>query len=559
MPVETIMTSHARTRNLEDPLEISYGIEDGSNSGKNKSSCGSRCEVFTFNDADIEERTALERPALTSERRKTARMIPSLVQTKNSNSVVSPMYTNLTQKSKDTNEIVPNTPRTILTLEEEEDSFIRHNNNYNYNYTPRSNETPATTLSIEHNINREGGGNVTKYQNARRFIKPILAIVAVLTTGSAAYFFSDFLEVPGLKSQVTLLKEQNDRLNQQIDELKEQVSRLTNEVDKLGIEVDRLEDESDRLENINDVLNKTALYYSEQNLILNGSLDDYQQLNSQLMNSTELLEEEVLILGKKLNDINVLNIQLNQTVWDLTVEVDNVYTINQNLNQTNVQLNIAVTEFSKETEILFATNSELNVTVENLEFQVEISGEQIDRLQNLTTNLGKVVSFLNETSLNGETMDDFVQSVADSITTSRVLAMDSFKNLYRQKTSNWDCDFREYFISEPFVEDRKTPISSSYSEVLEYIDWKIFSTMCLDTVDYELFLQDELSQQDTSSLSDVVTFDQITQSVGEYTDRAFDYFFLPSQNSINPLIWDEARYDCKNLLPSQQYRYRYSD
>mmetsp|Transcript_22943 Transcript_22943/g.33865 ORF Transcript_22943/g.33865 Transcript_22943/m.33865 type:complete len:529 (+) Transcript_22943:77-1663(+) len=407
--------------------------------------------------------------------------------------------------------------------------------------------TTPTTITIEHKVKKKDTSSVSKY---KKLFKPIIAIVILLVSGSAAYFFSEFLTIPGLKTQVDRLEEQNNILKNQVNRLEGQIDRLEEEVDELGREIDRLGNETDRLSLINQSLNQTVIEFSVQNDRLNSSLLYYNELNSEL-NSTVLdLEDSVLTLEETVQDYSRINDDLNQTVLFLKGEVTELDQIIEELAETNSELEFFVDKLANETAELSLLNSELNSTV--VEFQAEIvtmAGE-IDRLDNLTQNLATMVSFLNETNLAiDQSIDTFVSGVANQIVASRVMAMGSLENFYRQRTSLWDCDFREYFLLEPFVAvDRNAPIgASSFPEVLDYIQAKVFDDLCLDSTKFKVFLVDDIYIDSIDTPSDV-SFNEIQRAVGFYTDMAMSYYF--ESDTIDPTMWAEANFKCENLPPA---------
>mmetsp|Transcript_14909 Transcript_14909/g.22765 ORF Transcript_14909/g.22765 Transcript_14909/m.22765 type:complete len:560 (+) Transcript_14909:214-1893(+) len=415
-------------------------------------------------------------------------------------------------------------------------------------HTHSTDATTPTTITIEHKEAKKDT-SIAKY---KKLFKPIIAIILLLVSGSAAYLLSEFFTIPGLKTQVDRLEEQNTILKTQINRLEGQVDRLEGEVDELAREVDRLANETDRLTLINQSLNQTAIEFSFQNDRLNSSLVYYQELNTDLYNTVSDLQDSVITLEGTVEEYIQTNDDLNQTVLSLGEEVNALDQLNDQLYERNTELWIFVNRLANETAELSLMNSQLNSTV--LEFQTEIVDmtNEIDRLDNLTQNLGTMVSFLNETSLSiDSSMDTFVDGVANQITSSRVMAMGSLENFYRQRRSVWNCDFREYFFLEPFVSvDRDAPIGeASYPEVLEYLQDKVLDDMCLDATNFEVYLTEYIDSEIPSDVS----FNQLQRAVGSYTDEAMQYYF--ESDSIQPATWAEANFKCDNLLSSLLFTY----
>jgi hypothetical protein len=166
-----------------------------------------------------------------------------------------------------------------------------------------------------------------------------------------------------------------------------------------------------------------------------------------------------------------------------------------------------------------------------------------------------LVAFLDETSMNiDESFDAFTEYLAGQIASYRVLVLETLENLYRQRASFWDCDFREYFLVETFAVNRNSPVgASAYPEVIDYIEERVLSDLCLDTTDFELFLASEYVG--SPQVWDA-SFNQLQQAVGLYTDLAVQYYFSSELTDVSPDAWAEAQYNCDNL--SQEVRFRHT-
>merc|ERR1711915_98660 len=113
------------------------------------------------------------------------------------------------------------------------------------------------------------------------------------------------------------------------------------------------------------------------------------------------------------------------------------------------------------------------------------------------------------------------------------------------------CDFREYFLLEPFVSvDRDAPIGeASYPEVLEYLQDKVLDDLCLDATNFEVYLTEYIDSETPSDVS----FNQLQRAVGSYTDEAMLYYF--ESDSIQPATWAEANFKCDNLPSSMLFTF----
>lgn len=414
--------------------------------------------------------------------------------------------------------------------------------------------TDHQTVKIEHKV-KVAHNN---FGTARKLTKPLIAVIAtiiLLTTGSAAYFFSEFLTIPGLKTQVDRLEGQIAELQLQVNELETQVDRLKGQVDRLDGEVDRLSNETDRLSHMNDELEQNIHNYAVENDRLNVSVSFLAKLNIELNSTVEELSIKATDF-KKENEILVgINQDLNLTIADLSGKMQQLDVLNDQLSKANSNLSKSVDHLVNETAKLTMMNEELNVTTTDLRNEVSSLSSDVDRLDRLTINLKNLVSFLNETALNiDDSFDSMTDYLSKQIESNRVLVMETLENLYRQRISNWDCDFREFFLTEYFVSNRNASIGIElYPKVIAYIEERLLSELCLNTVDFEGFLEELMNLTNKGDTS----FNQLQQGAGQYADLAVNYYFSPSAetNSTTPVQWAEANYNCHNLPPELVFHY----
>lgn len=160
-----------------------------------------------------------------------------------------------------------------------------------------------------------------------------------------------------------------------------------------------------------------------------------------LYEQIEELEAQVDRLAGEVNRFEVLNDQLNSTVKELLV-------INEDLNETAKDLRDSVDDLQHEN----------------------------NRLTKLNDNLENIVGFLNETTVEiGETLDDVTEHLAEQITASRVVVMETLENTYRQNMDSWDCAYRDIFRGLPFIVDEfTTPIGLiDLPGVLDYVEDRV--------------------------------------------------------------------------------------
>jgi septal ring factor EnvC (AmiA/AmiB activator) len=305
--------------------------------------------------------------------------------------------------------------------------------------------------------------------------KPVLALVAatiLLTSGSAAWFFSQWLLIPGLQQEVARLEGQ--------------VSRLSQEVDDLAYENTR---------------------YSALNSQLNQTVEQYQLLNSQLNASTTRLES--------------LNVQLNQS------------------NGVFAELNL---QLSVQNQVYASLNRQLNRT------QAELAA--------INDDLIAVVGFLNDTSTNlQQSWETLVDFLAEQIAVNRFLVLETLKNTFQQRSQNWDCGFRDYFVTEPFIYNGTAPINSEnpamLAYVLEYVEDRLLADLCLSLSDLEAYLIQSIPTN-TTDLG-ALTSGELLQGVSRYVALAMDYYFgnnhvASGNDGIASDEWAEAIYQCRNLV-----------
>jgi archaellum component FlaC len=280
---------------------------------------------------------------------------------------------------------------------------------------------------------------------------------------------------------------------------------LQGQIQELETEVNRLENQVDRLAEEVDVLALENGRYAQLNVQLNETAEDYRELNSQLNASTLRMES--------------LNDQLNHS--------------NSVFRQLNAQLIL-------QNELYASMNAQLNDTVEDLQL---------------------VAGFSNETSTTlQQSFESITNYLAEQISVSRLLVLETLKNTYQQRMQNWDCGVRDYFAAERFLRDGALPINYSNETtlpiVLGYIQDQLLSDLCLSRVDFESYLEG------TYGVPDDITFNELLQGATRYATLAMRYYFPSSTStstgdsrSNSPITaeeWAFASYQCASL-PREYY------
>jgi uncharacterized coiled-coil DUF342 family protein len=423
-------------------------------------------------------------------------------------------------------------------------------------YDLRSPSTAA--LTIEHSVKTEKSSD----RILQKMKKPILIILGLILSGSSAFFFQRWLTIPGLNHQIERLEAQNARLAILNDELESQVDRLADETDRLGIEVDRLSNENDRYAHVNDQLAANITELKFQNDVLNVSLQLFLGQNGQLNESVTKLAIANVELRAQVNIYVTLNDILNTTALRLEQEVDRLARTNEDLVDTNTNLWQAIDVLSNETSALSGRNEYLNQTVQNLNAEVVILSTEIDRLHILTSNLGSVVRFLNETAASiDQNFDEFAAYLASQTDYYRFLVVNTLELLHLQQISNWDCDFRSFFATESFANNRSQPIGvSRYAEVMAYVDNHILTGLCLSKLDFEEYLDSEVVKSGVFPPANV-SVNELTRAVNMYSTLALQFYFPPSMPNggdgfgLTPMEWSDASYQCEKLGSTRQYKF----
>jgi hypothetical protein len=376
----------------------------------------------------------------------------------------------------------------------------------------RSPPTPQKIV-FEHNVKSSASGSRSK--NAGLLLgmtKPALGIATLimLGTGGAAAF--GWFKIPGLSSQ--------------IEELEAQVAVLSGEINRFSV--------------LNNELNETVADFRDLNQDLNATVTQLEGIFYGLNDTNFDLVDRVEELVVENEIYSRLNQDLNTTATRLAKEVD-FFEI------TLAKLVLENGALANLTGALQGLTSELgNLTVSQNDTLAQLYGV-LDRvstenllLESLNNDLVTVVSFLNETSLG---LDNSLQQItgflADQIAANQVLVSESLENTYRQRVQSWDCDYRDHFREEPFAGNFNISITD-LSGVVEYVNERVLSEICLDESDFEQFLLGEYP--------DGINSFRLIRGVSMYTTNALDFYFPEAgETGITPAVWAEASYDCQKL------------
>mmetsp|Transcript_6566 Transcript_6566/g.12094 ORF Transcript_6566/g.12094 Transcript_6566/m.12094 type:complete len:511 (+) Transcript_6566:189-1721(+) len=405
----------------------------------------------------------------------------------------------------------------------------------------RSGPPTPQKLVIDHNIHsttdqgngkRGGGGGGSRAATSMIFgmSKPLIGFGLLMLLGAGGAAAWGWLQIPGLENQVKALEEQ--------------VMRLNTEIDRLSGEVDRLEDENDRYQDLNDQLNATVVELEDIRDDLNETVIDLGGIASDLNETTQDLTNQVDELESQNERYAALNRELNNSVISLASEVDYFKEALMDLTLENSILSNMTSALGSLTEQLTNTSVSQNETLTALQDFLQDLMTQNDRLEQFNSDLVTLVSFLNSTSVGlGNSLEDITDFLSNQISVNQGLVLNSLENTYRQRVQNWDCDFRDVFREEVFGNDFSTPIDTQTQlpAVLDYVDQRVLSELCLDVNDFASFLN-------AANADGTITSFRLIRDVLVYTDRALDYYFPESSERGVPLEeWVDSSFSCEQL------------
>jgi hypothetical protein len=188
-----------------------------------------------------------------------------------------------------------------------------------------------------------------------------------------------------------------------------------------------------------------------------------------------------------------------------------------------------------------------NATINALKEALNGFVEENEKLGNLNDDLNTIVSFLNDTSLEiGDTLDTFTGYLADQITSSRVLVLETLESASRQKINYWDCDYRDVYQEKDYGNDFDIEIPVvDIPEIVLYVNTRILSDLCLIEADFTKYLEDAYPSENLTS-------NRLVTSVTVYVTAALDWYFT---EGVSPEQWAEAGYQCENV----QEQFIYAD
>jgi len=359
------------------------------------------------------------------------------------------------------------------------------------------------------------------------------------------------------------LTDQNYARQSNVDDLSSEIERLQNERNLLRREIEVLNgnvsglfDSLNEHESLNNDLEASILELNRQNQILYDSNGRYSQLNAQLNESVSDLQAQNEFLAEQNEVFAGLNTDLNVTAGILTDEVSRLEESAHDLEVQNNRLNTLVVSLNDKIDSLSYLNERLDETTTELNSEVDRLSDENTRLEVLTTELSSIVSFLNETTVDADESFDAVTSfLSEQITAYRSVVLETLHNTYIQRVANWDCSFRDVFSDQGFIRNGAVPIPESvYMEVIDYIDDRILSNLCLGIVDFTNYLEFRYNERPA-------TMNHLISGVEGYTTAALNHYF-PDDEEADGLTaenWAAAGYECDNLIQNQRFSFEISN
>lgn len=276
------------------------------------------------------------------------------------------------------------------------------------------------------------------------------------------------------------------------------------------------------------------------------SLDLVHEFNNTNVEFQRLNEELTVENNRYYDYTKTLNNTVSRLVNDLAVSTESQLALKNSLDEYRV----LSTKLEQEVLSLSMTTGDLNSTVKDLNDAIEVFQEENDRFRT-------IVSFL-EGEANGvqKSYDELTKALGDTILRKRALAEIVVEERMKTELAGWECGLVTAFGTQQFAKDISNPIGSMYyNEVLTYTDNKILSDFCVNKEDFELFVKNEFVFNGDILWN--INLGDFTRAVNIYTATALNYYF-PDQGDKNGLqseIWEEANYECKNLLQDTKFTF----
>jgi predicted nucleic acid-binding Zn-ribbon protein len=310
----------------------------------------------------------------------------------------------------------------------------------------------------------------------------------------------------------------------------------------LSGQVDRLESENDRYGSLNDNLNYTVQEIQDLKDQLNATTNRLDVVSQELNATNYEFSLRIDELMEENQEYAMLNAELIATSMELSTQVDRFHGAIAELILENAAITDLSDELADLTGSLQGIGVDQNATIAALELTLRAIVTENSRLDDLNKDLSTIVSFLNDTSAGlDDSLQQVTQFLAGQITANRVLVLGSIESNYRQKISNWDCDYRDVFREFDYGFDYDTQIpQSDFEPVVSYVNVRVLEEMCLSDTDFADYVSDTYPSDLTSA--------RLITAVTVYTTQALDWYFPESsEEGVSSNEWSDAGYQCENL------------
>lgn len=233
----------------------------------------------------------------------------------------------------------------------------------------------------------------------------------------------------------------------------------------------------------------------------------------------------------------------------LSEQLSSISSENDLMNSTLEQYQVIARALDVDLLEFGSTAEDLNMTVQALDEAIDRLIQQNEEFSELNEDLQTIAVFL-EGSVQGvdQSYEDLGKELADTIVKKRALAETGLKDRMRAEMAGWECGLNTAFGYLPFGNDENIAIGNShYGDVMDYIDQKILSDMCIDRINLDLYLKNEILTPGYNSWD--INMKDLTFGVNAYVGEVFNYYFpdLGENGGIESAQWDAADYDCNNL------------
>lgn len=382
-------------------------------------------------------------------------------------------------------------------------------------------------------VKEENDSFVEKYS---KIMFGLVLLYAILITVLGSFSLKSFFSIPDLENEIKALTDE--------------VSKLENEVDKLSSEVHRLDEVVTRSEKNNYDLEIIVSDLSHENqlthelfLQFNASNIELQDMSIKLVEENEDYEGYVMNLTQTVNDLTEETIFLNASSAILHATVEDFKII-------NMELQLQVAHFAEETQNLNMTVDKISDTLEQYKVENEYFNE-------LNGNLSVIADFImGETGIIQQSYEELVSYLKSIIMVKKSLARVGLKDRIQAEIAGLECGFLVAFGTEPFIQNVTLSIgASSYENVIDYVDVKLFKNLCIDVHNFQLFLRSEMLSPGLKIHE--INMQDFIRGIDMYTSELIHYYFYDfgERKSMKDSDWEKANYECNNLVESKKFTF----